>query len=216
MRFSKGTTTTRFKSGSGGGKTPAKRSENNIPITVVGEAKNQPAGEKALIQAPPASQLVLDSASGDHKWHLPVIDQIFSEGVEREISEAEIRQRVKVIEETLLGFGVEVKVREINQGPAVTQFSLEPGYMATKDAKGNPRKVRVSRIVNLANDLALALSASPIRIEAPIPGRPYVGVEVPNSTTNVVTLRNMMESDRFFRARGPIKLALGQGESLSL
>jgi S-DNA-T family DNA segregation ATPase FtsK/SpoIIIE len=85
--------------------------------------------------------------------------------------------------------------------------------MATKDAKGNPRKVRVSRIVNLANDLALALSAAPIRIEAPIPGRPYVGVEVPNLTTNVVTLRHMMESDRFFRARGPIKLALGQDVS---
>jgi S-DNA-T family DNA segregation ATPase FtsK/SpoIIIE len=104
-------------------------------------------------------------------------------------------------------------VREINQGPAVTQFSLEPGYMATKDAKGNPRKVRVSRIVNLSNDLALALSAAPIRIEAPIPGRPYVGLEVPNSSTNLVTLRNLMESDRFSRAHGPLKFTLGQDVS---
>jgi S-DNA-T family DNA segregation ATPase FtsK/SpoIIIE len=85
--------------------------------------------------------------------------------------------------------------------------------MATKDAKGNPRKVRVSRIVNLANDLALALAAAPIRIEAPIPGRPYVGLEVPNATTNLVTLRSLMESDRFYRARGVLKLALGQDVS---
>jgi S-DNA-T family DNA segregation ATPase FtsK/SpoIIIE len=85
--------------------------------------------------------------------------------------------------------------------------------MATKDAKGNPRKVRVSRIVNLANDLALALAAAPIRIEAPIPGRPYVGLEVPNTSTNLVTLRSLMESDQFFRARGPLKLALGQDVS---
>jgi S-DNA-T family DNA segregation ATPase FtsK/SpoIIIE len=73
--------------------------------------------------------------------------------------------------------------------------------------------VRVSRIVNLSNDLALALSASPIRIEAPIPGRPYVGLEVPNTSTNVVTLRNIMESDQFYRAKGPLKLALGQDVS---
>jgi S-DNA-T family DNA segregation ATPase FtsK/SpoIIIE len=133
--------------------------------------------------------------------------------LELEISEAEIRQRVRIIEDTLASFGVEVKVREINQGPSVTQFGLEPGFMATKDAKGNPRRVRVSRIVSLANDLALALSAAPIRIEAPIPGRPYVGLEVPNSTTNLVTLRNMMESDRFYRTSGPLKLALGQDVS---
>jgi S-DNA-T family DNA segregation ATPase FtsK/SpoIIIE len=85
--------------------------------------------------------------------------------------------------------------------------------MATKDAKGNPRRVRVSRIVSLSNDLALALAAAPIRIEAPIPGRPYVGLEVPNSTTNLVTLRSLMESERFQRARGPLKLALGQDVS---
>ncbi len=188
----------------------------DIPITVVGNAQTRPAVSPPKALAPaetPASALVISPETGERRWRLPPIDQIFEEGVEREISEAEIRRRVKIIEETLLGFGVEVKVREINQGPAVTQFSLEPGYMATKDAKGNPRKVRVSRIVNLANDLALALSASPIRIEAPIPGRPYVGIEVPNSTTNLVTLRSLMESEQFMRAKGPLKLALGQDVS---
>jgi S-DNA-T family DNA segregation ATPase FtsK/SpoIIIE len=182
-------------------------SKDDVPISVVGEIVDEADG--SLV---PAEALV-GQADGSHRWRLPQVDQIFEEGLELEISESEIRQRVRIIEDTLASFGVEVKVREINQGPSVTQFGLEPGYMATKDAKGNPRRVRVSRIVGLANDLALALSAAPIRIEAPIPGRPYVGLEVPNSTTNLVTLRNLMESDRFNRTSGPLKLALGQDVS---
>ena len=179
-----------------------------IPISVMGE-KGAESGGPALASA----EGLVGIGDGSQKWRPPPIDQIFEEGVELEISEREIRQRVRIIEETLASFGVEVKVREINQGPAVTQFGLEPGFMATKDAKGNPRRVRVSRIVSLSNDLALALSAAPIRIEAPIPGRPYVGLEVPNSTTNLVTLRNLMEADRFHRTSGPLKLALGQDVS---
>lgn len=192
------------------------RSDDGSPIVVTGTAKELPVpnetGQIPQLPAGASASELGPGASSQH-WQLPPVQQIFDEGHEIEISEAEIRQRVKVIEETLLSFGVEAKVREINQGPAVTQFSLEPGYMATKDAKGNPRKVRVSRIVNLANDLALALAAAPIRIEAPIPGRPYVGLEVPNSATNLVTLRNLMESDRFYRHLGPLKLALGQDVS---
>jgi S-DNA-T family DNA segregation ATPase FtsK/SpoIIIE len=185
------------------------------PLMVIGAAKEvSPTAMSHTPQLPaPASALATGDEANVSHWRLPPVDQIYDEGHEVEISEAEIRQRVKVIEETLASFGVEVKVREINQGPAVTQFSLEPGYMATKDARGNPRRVRVSRIVNLANDLALALAAAPIRIEAPIPGRPYVGLEVPNTNTNLVTIRSLMESDRFYRARGSLKLVLGQDVS---
>jgi S-DNA-T family DNA segregation ATPase FtsK/SpoIIIE len=195
--------------------TTLQRPDDGGPIVLAGVAKElPPLADSQSPQLPaPAGTAVINPDAEGHHWELPPIQQIFDEGHEIEISEAEIRKRVKIIEETLLSFGVEVKVREINQGPAVTQFSLEPGYMATKDAKGNPRKVRVSRIVNLSNDLALALAASPIRIEAPIPGRPYVGLEVPNSRTNVVTLRNLMESDQFHRARGALRLALGQDVS---
>lgn len=180
--------------------------KGDLPINVVGDADFD---DEELAPA----EALIGQADGSQRWRLPQIDQIFEEGLELEISEVEIRQRVKVIEETLASFGVEVKVREINQGPSVTQFGLEPGFMATKDAKGNPRRVRVSRIVSLANDLALALSAAPIRIEAPIPGRPYVGLEVPNSATNLVTLRSLMEAERFQRVSGPLKLALGQDVS---
>jgi S-DNA-T family DNA segregation ATPase FtsK/SpoIIIE len=185
------------------------------PIVVIGSAKEvpPPAVSPNALPATTTASVDMPTYSGSRNWQLPPVQQIFDEGFEIEISEKEIRKRVNIIEDTLRSFGVEAKVREINPGPAVTQFSLEPGFMATKDAKGNPRKVRVSRIVNLANDLALALAASPIRIEAPIPGRPYVGIEVPNPNTNVVTLRNLMESDRFQQANGTLKIALGQSVS---
>ena len=147
-------------------------------------------------------------ASGKVKWHLPPINEILEDRIEKEISDVEIRQRAKLIDETLSSFGVAAKVREIKQGPAVTQFSVEPG--STKDAKGNERKVRVSKIVNLANDLALALAAAPIRIEAPIPGRPYVGIEVPNVSKSVVTLRSAMETPAFHLKKGILKIALGR------
>ena len=80
---------------------------------------------------------------------------------------------------------------EVNQGPAVTQFGLRPGTIVRKDRKGEEKhiKVRVSQIQALSNDLSLALAASPIRIEAPVPGRDFVGVEVPNVQISLVSLR---------------------------
>jgi len=147
---------------------------------------------------------------GAQNWQLPPIDGIFEEGIEQEVSQQEIRQRVKIIEDTLVSFGIEAKVREINPGPAVTQFGIEPGFEDKKDTQGKLRKVRVSRIVALTNDLSLALSASPIRIEAPIPGRPYVGIEVPNATKSLVALRSIMESEAFQTERSPLRFALGR------
>ena len=186
-----------------------KTEADELPIQVLGEVVEHPQADGTTALADPN----VVGQDGSQRWLLPPVREIFEEGHEREISEAEIRQRVKVIEETLQSFGVEAKVREINQGPSVTQFSLEPGYMATKDAKGNPRKVRVSRIVNLANDLALALSAAPLRMEAPIPGRPYIGLEVPNATKNMVALRTVLDSERFITQAGILKIALGQNVS---
>jgi S-DNA-T family DNA segregation ATPase FtsK/SpoIIIE len=147
---------------------------------------------------------------GAQSWRPPAVESIFEEGLDQEISQQEIRQRVKIIEDTLTSFGIEAKVREINPGPAVTQFGIEPGYMDKKDAQGRPRKVRVSRIVALSNDLALALAAAPIRIEAPIPGRPYVGIEVPNATTSLVALRSVIESEVFQNDHSALKFALGR------
>ncbi|RME50172.1 MAG: DNA translocase FtsK [Caldilineae bacterium] len=188
---------------------PLRREPKEEAMIINGEtAPVRPAVEPSVAPSPPS--VAAYEEGGRRRWRLPLIAEILDEQGEVEISEGEIRQRVRIIEETLASFGVEAKVREINQGPAVTQFSVEPGYMATRDAKGNPRKVRVSKIVNLANDLALALSAAPIRIEAPIPGRPYVGIEVPNVSKAIVSLRSALESPAFYAKSGILKIALGR------
>ncbi|HID63633.1 MAG TPA: DNA translocase FtsK, partial [Anaerolineae bacterium] len=149
------------------------------------------------------------------EWRLPAIGEILEDSLEQEISQAEIRARVKIIEETLASFGVTAKVVEVNQGPTVTQFGVEPGYVEHRDSSGRIKrvKIKVSKISSLANDLALALAASPIRIEAPVPGRPIVGIEVPNSEPSLVALRSVMESEAFRQVDSKLKIALGQDVS---
>jgi S-DNA-T family DNA segregation ATPase FtsK/SpoIIIE len=129
--------------------------------------------------------------------------------------DADVRYRTQVIEETLASFDVPVKVVEVNQGPAVTQFGLEPLFTEHRSSGGEirRRKVRVSKISALTSDLALALAASPIRIEAPVPGRSIVGVEVPNSQVAMVGLRGVMESAIYKKRRSRLKIALGRSVS---
>ena len=150
-----------------------------------------------------------------HEWRLPSLDEVLEEAIEHELSQVEIRNRVKIIERTLESFGVPARVVEVNQGPAVTQFGVEPGYIPKKGPEGEieQRKVSVRKIEALVNDLALALSTSPIRIQAPVPGRPMVGIEVPNVEKALVTLRSVMASDSFQRMGSPLKIALGQDVS---
>ncbi|TEU18888.1 MAG: DNA translocase FtsK [Anaerolineales bacterium] len=149
------------------------------------------------------------------EWRLPAVGEILEDGLEQEISQAEIRAKVKIIEETLASFGVVAKVVEVNQGPTVTQFGVEPGFVERRDSNGRIKrvKIKVSKISSLANDLALALAASPIRIEAPVPGRPMVGIEVPNSEPSLVALRGVMESETFRQLDSKLKIALGQDVS---
>ncbi|MFN2290380.1 MAG: DNA translocase FtsK [Anaerolineae bacterium] len=129
--------------------------------------------------------------------------------------DSDVRRRVEVIEETLSSFGVPVQVVEVNQGPTVTQFGLDPGYIERRMAGGEVRqqRVRVGRIVRLSNDLALALAAAPIRIEAPVPGRSVVGLEVPNEKISLVSLRQVMESHSFVEIDSPLAIALGEDVS---
>lgn len=149
---------------------------------------------------------------GEQIWHLPPVDEILANSVEQELSQSEIRERVRIIEDTLISFGVPAKVVEVNQGPTITQFGVEPGYVERRSSSGRTTraKIKVSKIANLANDLALALAASPIRIEAPVPGRSIVGIEVPNSDIAMVSLSSVIESDTFRRIKGPLPIALGQ------
>ncbi len=141
---------------------------------------------------------------------LPGLD-LLDDGGPGKVSEADINRNVAIIEKTLADFGVPTRVIAFKTGPSVTQYAVEPGY----HERGEERKykVRVAQISALANDLALALSASPIRIEAPVPGHSYVGIEVPNRKTTNVGLRGVMESESFVRVNSPLAIALGRDVS---
>jgi S-DNA-T family DNA segregation ATPase FtsK/SpoIIIE len=128
---------------------------------------------------------------------------------------ADTRQRAQTLKQTLAEFGVPVEIVSIKEGPTVTQFGLEPGEVVREMRSGElqRRRVSVHKIVGLSNDLALALAAQSIRIEAPVPGRNYVGVEIPNSAKTLVGLRGILESREFARVASPLALALGRDVS---
>ena len=133
------------------------------------------------------------------------------------IAQEEIAHKTEVIENTLRQFGLEAKVVRVSQGPAVTQYGVEPGYIERPGVDGEVRrqKVRVAQISSLQNDLALALAAPSLRIEAPVPGQSFVGIEVPNDAIEMVGLRGVLESEAFgkLKAKAPLAFALGRDVS---
>ncbi len=128
---------------------------------------------------------------------------------------SEIRETATRIEQCLDEFGVPAKVIGYRVGPTVTQFAVEPGFIEKTSQNGNinQQKVRVSQISNLSKDLALALGAERLRIQAPVPGHSYVGIEVPNELSAVVRLRAILESDAFQKLGSPLALAIGRDVS---
>lgn len=145
---------------------------------------------------------------------LPPLD-LLNESPYPAASEADVERKKHIIEETLASFGVPAKVVSIRQGPTVTQFGVEPGYIDGRREGERQRKVRVSKITSLDKDLALALASACIRVEAPVPGRSVVGIEVPNSEVSLVALRGVMESEAFQKAKeiSPLTIALGRDVS---
>ncbi len=116
-----------------------------------------------------------------------------------------------LIEKTLDEFGIPARVVGFRTGPTVTQFAVEPGYIDKSDDER--QKIRVSQISSLQRDLALALSAERLRIEAPVPGKSYVGIEIPNPNAAEVALRPLIESEAFYRVNSPLALTLGRDVS---
>ena len=114
----------------------------------------------------------------------------------------DVKANANIIKRTLANFGIEVEMDEITVGPTVTRYALKP-------AEG----VKLSRIVGLQNDLALALAAHPIRIEAPIPGKSLVGIEIPNKSKSIVGLATMLRDEKFQQSQKPLTIALGRGIS---
>jgi S-DNA-T family DNA segregation ATPase FtsK/SpoIIIE len=128
------------------------------------------------------------------------------------VTSRDINQMAGLIEKTLADFGLPAKVVDFRTGPAVTQFAVEPGFVehTTPEGEAKRQKVRVSQISALASDLALSLSTPALRIEAPVPGQAYVGIEVPNRRAALVRLRSVMESDAFQRVGSPLAIGLGR------
>ena len=122
----------------------------------------------------------------------------------------DIEGMAETIHETLEDFDIPVEIVNIQTGPTVTQFGVQPLYV---ERGGQRRKIRVSRIAAVADDLALALAAPAIRIEAPVPGQPYVGVEVPNPEKAMVGLKDILQAKQMAKQGGTLPLALGRDTS---
>jgi len=177
-------------------------------------------------------------ALGQHPgWQLPALELLNAPQISSS-RKHDNAARAQLIVDTLASFAVDATVVEINEGPTVTQFGVEPGWeiryrdLPLKDDSGRPQlapdgrprtqrvemgrtRVRVNKITALQNDLALALAAPSLRIEAPVPGRAIVGIEVPNDSATVVTLRNVMETKEFQDLARKTKLALALGKGVS-
>jgi DNA segregation ATPase FtsK/SpoIIIE, S-DNA-T family len=130
--------------------------------------------------------------------------------------EKTINQTAGLIEKTLSEFGIPATVVGFRVGPTVTQFAVQPGFIKKPGSnEDDPQlmKVRVAQISALNRDLALALSAERLRIEAPVPGKSYVGIEVPNTRTSIVRMRPILESETFAKSSAPLAMALGRDVS---
>ena len=150
---------------------------------------------------PEANDAALEATQ--RTWELPRLE-LLADAPESSAAQMDLTAKGQRIRETLANFKIGVKVARIQEGPVVTQYALdvEPG-------------IKLSRIEGLADNLALALAARSIRIQAPIPGEPYVGIEIPNNAFDLVTLKEVLASKNFADASGRSKLAFALGQDVA-
>lgn len=136
------------------------------------------------------------------EWNYPPMDLLDVSKETFEINESELKRKADMIKSKLEQFGIDVSMNEVHVGPTVVQYTLRP-------ADG----VKLSKITSLKNDIALALAAPAVRIEAPIPGKSLVGIEIPSSTRSTVHMREMMETTEYGKEKSSLKIALGRDVS---
>jgi len=171
-----------------------------LPLVVTGQLPLAPSPVAVVATSVPSAPTVvpMPKKAAPPQYPLPAVaDLPIYESVMP--NQDELGRKARRIEETLAAFKIDARVREINPGPAVTQFALEPGS-----------GVKVRSIKVLENDLALALAASSITIETPIPGQSRVGIVIPNKTIAIVGLRETMESPEFLASKAKLPVALGR------
>ncbi|MCX6791626.1 MAG: DNA translocase FtsK, partial [Candidatus Gottesmanbacteria bacterium] len=188
--------------------------QEKLPLRIKGQYDEKPLIKSPMVLPPvPAKSAAPDAKKSDltinnpmttqaqdmSMWEYPPLS-LLSDGPGQKADRGDMHKNGSTIEKTLESFGITAKVREVNPGPAVTQYAIELA-MGTK----------VSKITSLSSDLALALSAptGQVRIEAPIPGRNLVGIEIPNRGLEFVTLKKMLSSDAMRKAKSKLTVALG-------
>lgn len=164
--------------------------KDSRPAPEVKESKEEKKAKKDEMQLLQSKMTLAD-------YKFPPLDLL--EGDTGEPTSGDIKANANIIKRTLQHFGIEVEMAEVNIGPTVTQYTFRP-------AQG----IKLSKITTLSNDLSLALAAHPIRIEAPIPGRSLVGIELPNKAVMKVRLRNLIEQPDFAQNHKMLTVALGR------
>jgi len=150
-------------------------------------------------ETPSALKPALPTPSASGNYTLPPLSLLREPPAPPKRNQAEIKEKIAKLEETLQDFGIDANVVEVAHGPTVTRYEIQlaPG-------------IKVNRVVNLADNLAMALAAIAVRVEAPIPGKSAIGVEVPNDHPHVVTLREVIENAEFWNAPSLLTVALGK------
>ena len=188
------------------------------------QAKPTTAPKKRAQPLPPEFRTALKSSNKKEEKSLkppprgedlPPLTILLAETTAR-ADERTINQTAGLIMKTLSEFGIPATVIGYRVGPAITQFAVQPGFIkkpGSDEEDVQQMKVRVAQIASLEKDIALALSAQRLRIEAPVPGKPYVGIEVPNTHSSVVRMKTLLESDAFYKVGAPLTVALGRDVS---
>lgn len=145
---------------------------------------------------------IQDTIDENYHWEFPSIDLLDTPEGQQELNDAYLRANAKKIQDKLEQFGISVKVKDVKVGPTVMQYSLQPA-----------EDVKLSKITSLRDDLKLALAAESLRIEAPIPGKALVGIEMPNEERVNVRLKELLLSDDFYKVQSNLRLPLGKDVS---
>jgi S-DNA-T family DNA segregation ATPase FtsK/SpoIIIE len=178
----------------------------------VGMESSAPQVQRAVSEAPAENpsapkRVVLEGFEDDREYEMPSVEEYLESPVklsekDRKEIETQILETSSVLQNKLLEFSIEAEVRNVNIGPIITQYELEP-------AAG----VKVSKFASLADDLALAIKAKSIRVQAPIPGRGLIGIEIPNLTRDMIYLKDLLLCDEMQKHKS--KLAFGLGKDIS-
>ncbi len=198
--------------------------ENTAPPAATAQSQQDAAGKPKQESPAPSSELApadtaANAAPGNqYQWFdsLPSIDCLTAQPLILP-AEAEVKHKAMLIQNTLLEFDLETTVIDVQVGPTVTRYALQP------HKKDGSDRIRMSRIASYARDLSLALAAKRLRLETPVPGTKYMGIEVPNKEPGIVALRNVMESEEYQKDRAgagePLLIPLGRnvtGEPVSI